>query len=129
MTDIKTQNKVYEAKITKRLEKMIQYMGLDEQSARNVLEANQAVKKSKKVKKEHISGYNLYAREVMDDVRKEYPKNKQEENLKIIGVMWKQLSETEQEQYNQRATQIKPKNKADSKRLTVIDKDLKRLFK
>ena len=132
MAEYKSQNKIYEKKIEKRLMKLIQSIGMTQEQAKIVLEKNQQIKNDKQSKKkDHISGYNLFAHEVFETEKEQFRKNTREENWAIIGHLWKNLGETEKEDYNNRAVNIKPKpkNNSNARINNTVNKKLKQIYK
>ena len=129
MAEAKTQNRIYEAKISKRLEKIIKLLDINEEQARILLQANLQIKEKKNNKRAHISGYNLYAQEVFETSKAEFSNNTNAENWAIIGLMWKKLTDDEKDTYNNRAVNIQPKVKKLGKGKDSVGKELKKIFK
>lgn len=73
-------------------------------------------KKSKKSgKKRALSGYMLFCKDAREDVKEENPDMKLSEITKILGQMWRDLSEKKKKKYNTKAAELKKELEEENK--------------
>lgn len=100
--------------IQSRLETIFSQLNLNDEDLENVFNTNKKLSNTN-IKKKSISGYNLFAREMFPDIKRENEGVMAKDVMRTVANLWKDIDQQTKDDYNERAKSIKPKTKEDKK--------------